>query len=92
MDTLDKLHFIESDAVPKEGATCEPLSTSIQITHCCGCMLTQHFAGGHAQHRDHVLSDDDLQMLREQNQTQGHDINYRVEESPVDPPYRRQRA
>lgn len=45
-----------------------------------------------AMHRDHVLSDDDLQMLREQNQTQGHDINYRVEESPVDLPYRRQRA
>lgn len=52
MDTLDKLHFIESDAVPKEGATCEPLSTSIQITHCCGCKLTQHFADGHARHRD----------------------------------------
>ncbi len=46
MDTLDKLRIIESDAVPKEGAKIEPLSTSIKITHSCGCILVEHFACG----------------------------------------------
>ncbi len=32
MDTLDKVRFIESDAVPKEGASIKSLSTSIEIT------------------------------------------------------------
>lgn len=36
MDTLDKVRFIESDAVPKEGASIKSLSTSIEITHACG--------------------------------------------------------
>ena len=44
MDTLDKVRFIESDAVPKEGASIKSLSTSIEITHACGCVLVEHFA------------------------------------------------
>lgn len=46
MDTLDKLHIIESDTVPKEGARIETLGTSIKITHACGCVLVEHFACG----------------------------------------------
>ena len=46
MDTIEKLRIIESDAVPKEGATIEALSTSIKITHTCGCVLVEHFAAG----------------------------------------------
>ncbi|WP_462354493.1 hypothetical protein [Alistipes timonensis] len=46
MDTLDKVRFVESDAVPKEGAKIETLSTSIEITHTCGCVLVEHFAYG----------------------------------------------
>lgn len=38
-----------------------------------------------AMRREHALSDYDLQMLREQNQTQGHEVNYQIEEVPVDP-------
>ena len=44
MDTLDKLRIIESDAVPKEGAKIENLSTSIKITYSCGCVMVEHFA------------------------------------------------
>ena len=39
MYQIDKLRIIESDAVPKEGAKIEALSTSIKITHTCGCVL-----------------------------------------------------
>lgn len=46
MDTFDKLCIIESDIVPKEGAKIETLSTSIKITHSCGCVLVEHFACG----------------------------------------------
>lgn len=46
MGILDKLHVIESDAVPKEGAIIEKLSTSIKITHSCGCVLVQHLFCG----------------------------------------------
>lgn len=46
MDTLDKVRFIESDAVPKEGASIKSLSTSIEITHTCGCVLVEHLACG----------------------------------------------
>ena len=46
MYQIDKLRIIESDAVPKEGATIEALSTSIKITHTCGCVLVEHFAAG----------------------------------------------
>lgn len=41
---LDKLRFIESDAVPGENAVIETLSTSVKITHRCGCILVRHFA------------------------------------------------
>lgn len=51
MDTLDKVRFIESDAVPKEGAKIETLSTSIEITHACGCVLVEHFACGQTPRR-----------------------------------------
>ena len=46
MCQIDKLRIIESDAVPKEGAKIEALSTSIKITHTCGCVLVEHFAAG----------------------------------------------
>lgn len=46
MDTFDKLRIIESDAVPKKGAKIENLSTSIRITHSCGCVMVEHFACG----------------------------------------------
>ena len=46
MDTLDKVRLIESDAVPKEGASIKSLSTSIEITHAGGCVLVEHFAYG----------------------------------------------
>ena len=46
MYQIDKLRIIESDAVPKEGAKIEVLSTSIKITHTCGCVLVEHFAAG----------------------------------------------
>lgn len=52
MDTLDKLGIIESDAVPKEGAIIEVLSTSIKITHRCGCVLVEHFASVAPRNRD----------------------------------------
>ena len=39
MDTLDKLRIIESDAVPKDDAKIENLTTSIKITHSCGCVM-----------------------------------------------------
>ena len=48
MCQIDKLRIIESDAVPKEGAKIEVLSTSIKITHTCGCVLVEHFAAGGA--------------------------------------------
>lgn len=51
MDTLDKVRFIESDAVPKEGASVKSLSTSIEITHACGCVLVEHFAYGRTPRR-----------------------------------------
>lgn len=51
MDKLDKVRFIESDAVPKEGANIKSLSTSIEITHACGCVLVEHFAYGRTPHR-----------------------------------------
>ncbi len=44
MDTLEKLRIIESDAVPKEGANIETLSTSIKTTYSCGCFFVEHFA------------------------------------------------
>lgn len=51
MDILDKVHFIESDAVPKEGAKIKTLSTSIEITHACRCVLVEHFACGRTRRR-----------------------------------------
>lgn len=42
MDTLDKVQFIQSDAVPKEDYTLEELSTSLKTTYTCGCMVVQH--------------------------------------------------
>ena len=52
-EQIEKLRFILSDAVPAIGAVIKPLridtstatggaSTSIQIIHTCGCVLTQH--------------------------------------------------
>lgn len=35
-----------SDAVPKENAKIEMLSTSVKVTHTCGCVLVEHFACG----------------------------------------------
>lgn len=49
MDILDKLSIIESNTVPKEGAVIETLSTSIEITHRCGCVLVEHFASEEPQ-------------------------------------------
>ena len=46
MDILDKVRFIGSDTVPKEGASVKSLSTSIEINHTCGCVLVEHFACG----------------------------------------------
>ena len=46
MYQIDKLRIIESGAVPKEGAKIEALSTSIKITHTCGCVFVEHFAAG----------------------------------------------
>lgn len=51
MDILDKVRFIESDAVPKQGASIKSLSTSIEITHACGCVLVEHFAYGRTSRR-----------------------------------------
>lgn len=51
MDKLDKVRFIESDIVPKEGVKIETLSTSIEITHACGCVLVEHFACGQTPRR-----------------------------------------
>lgn len=39
---LEKLRFIESDAVPKDGAEIKPSGTSVRITHKCGCAIMQH--------------------------------------------------
>lgn len=46
MNNLEKLRIIESDVVPKIGAKIEQLSSSIKITHACGCILVRHFAAG----------------------------------------------
>lgn len=46
MGVLDKLRIIMSDAVPKENAKIEMLSTSVKVTHTCGCVLVEHFACG----------------------------------------------
>lgn len=46
MDILEKLKIIDSDLVPKEDAKIEVLSTSLKITHTCGCVLVRHFAYG----------------------------------------------
>lgn len=43
---LQKLRVIESDVVPKEGATITAESTSLRIVHTCGCVLVEHFAPG----------------------------------------------
>jgi len=51
MDTLDKVRFIGSDAVPKEGASVKSLSTSIEIRHACGCVLVEYFAYGRTPRR-----------------------------------------
>ena len=32
--------------MPKEGTDIQSLSTSIEITHACGCVLVEHFACG----------------------------------------------
>ena len=50
MDTSDKLRTV-SNSVPKEGAVVEAFSTSIEITHRCGCVLVEHFAGDRQQSR-----------------------------------------
>lgn len=42
----EKLSIIVSDVVPKSGAKIEVLSTSMKITHACGCVLVRHFAPG----------------------------------------------
>ena len=39
METLDKVRFVET------------LSTSIEITHACGCVLVEHFACGQTLRR-----------------------------------------
>lgn len=52
MNTSDKLGIIESDVVPKEGAIIEVLSTSIKITHQCGCVLVKHFASVTPRNRE----------------------------------------
>lgn len=39
---LEKLRFVKSDAVPKNGAKIEPSGTSVRITHKCGCLIMQH--------------------------------------------------
>lgn len=39
---LEKLRFVESDAVLKDGTEIEPSGTSIRITHKCGCVIIQH--------------------------------------------------
>ncbi|BBL00420.1 hypothetical protein A3BBH6_06560 [Alistipes onderdonkii subsp. vulgaris] len=57
MSTLDKVRFIESDAVPKEGASVKSLSTSIEITHACGCVLVEHFACGRTPRRPDETSE-----------------------------------
>ena len=46
MNNLEKLRIIERDVVPKIGAKIEQLSSSIKITHACGCILVRHFAAG----------------------------------------------
>ena len=46
MYQIDKLRIIESDAVPKEGAKIEALSTSIKITHTRCKVLHKHTAAG----------------------------------------------
>lgn len=46
MNTLDKLRFFESDAVPKNGVKVECLSTSLKFTLACGCVLVEHYASG----------------------------------------------
>lgn len=51
MEMIEKLRIIESDAVPKEGAKIEAMSTSIKITHTCGCVLVEHFAAGNPNMR-----------------------------------------
>lgn len=51
MDTLNKVRFIGSNAVPKEGASVKSLSTSIEIRHACGCVLVEHFAYGRTPRR-----------------------------------------
>lgn len=42
----EKLHFVESDAVPKDEAEIEPSGTSVRITHKCGCVIMQHLFCG----------------------------------------------
>ena len=32
--------------MPKEGTDIQSLSTAIEITHACGCVLVEHFACG----------------------------------------------
>ena len=46
MNNLDKLKIIESSIVSKSSVKIETLSTSVKITHTCGCVLVQHFACG----------------------------------------------
>ena len=46
MKNLEKLKIIESNIVPKKGVKIETMGTSVKITHTCGCVLVQHFAGG----------------------------------------------
>ena len=51
MDTLDKLNIFNSDAVPKDKAIVETLSTSIKITCRCGCIMVEHFCAGEPDYR-----------------------------------------
>lgn len=37
--------------MPKQGASIKSLSTSIEITHACGCVLVEHFAYGRTPRR-----------------------------------------
>ena len=60
MATIAQLDIIESDAVPKEDAKIEVLSTSMKIIHTCGCVLVEHFACG----KPNVREEDDPATYR----------------------------
>lgn len=63
MATIEELHFIESEAVPKRNARFIPDGTSLIITYVCGCKLTHHLACSRLKDRRKTEPEESVENL-----------------------------